>query len=154
MPEDPDLYPDEPLADQVFHQFLALLRLKRQYEAQLSDQQGIKPRDLSVLRFLVEKGPATVSQIQTFLHNSPSTASALIAQLEEAGLVRRKRYPDDNRVVIVSLTPAGQQVIEQTPLGGLPLLRRRLNSLTPERLEQINEVLQELMHLMATAENN
>ena len=57
-------------------------------------------------------------------------------------------------MVIVSLTPAGQQVIEQTPLGGLPLLRRRLNSLTPERLEQINEVLQELMHLMATAENN
>lgn len=151
MSEETDLYTDEPFSDQVFHQFLALLRLKRQYEAQLSDQQSLRPRDLSVLRFLVEKGPATVSQIQTFLHNSPSTASALIAQLEEAGFVQRNRSPDDNRVVIVSLTTGGQQVIEQTPLGGLPLLRRRLNTLTPERLGQINGVLQELMQLMSTA---
>lgn len=149
MPEETPHNLDEPFSDQVFHQFLALLRLIRQYATQLSDERGIKPRDLSVLRFLVERGPATVSQVQTFLHNSPSTASALIAQLEEAGLVQRNRSANDNRVVMVSLTPAGHQTIEETPLGGLPLLRRRLHTLAPERLTEINGVLQELMHLMA-----
>jgi DNA-binding MarR family transcriptional regulator len=150
MNDDEPFFPNEPLSDQVFHQFLALLRLKRQYANQISDEQGIKPRDFSVLRFLLESGAATVSQIQTFLHNSPSTTSALIAQLEEVGYVSRTRSATDNRVVMVSLTSAGQVMAQQTPLGGLPLLRRRLATLPPERLEKINDVLVQLMRLMET----
>ncbi len=102
---DESLFSDEPLSDQVFHQFLSLLRHKRQYARQIETEQGIKPRDFSVLRFLLDSGPATVSQVQAFLHNSPSTTSALIAQLEEAGYVSRRRSDEDNRVVIVSLEP-------------------------------------------------
>lgn len=152
MNDDQPLFPDESFSDQVFHQFLALLRQGRQYANQISEEHGIKPRDFSVLRFLLESGSATVSQIQTFLHNSPSTTSTLIAQLEEGGFVNRTRSATDNRVVIVSLTPAGQTLAQQTPLGGLPLLRRRLHTLPPERLAQINEVVVELMQLMETTE--
>ena len=54
---------DEPFSDQVFHQFLALLRHKRQYARQIESERGIKPRDFSVLRFLLETGPATVSLV-------------------------------------------------------------------------------------------
>jgi DNA-binding MarR family transcriptional regulator len=145
---DESLFSDEPLSDQVFHQFLALLRHKRQYARQIETEQGIKPRDFSVLRFLLESGPATVSQVQAFLHNSPSTTSTLIAQLEGAGYVSRRRSDEDNRVVIVSLEPAGQLIAEQAPFGGLPLLRRRLAHLPEARLLQIKDVLVELMALM------
>ncbi len=140
--------PDEPFSDQVFHRFLALMRQKRQYARQIETEQGIKPRDFSVLRFLLEVGPATIGQIQTFLHHSPSTTSALVAQLEEAGYVTRSRSESDNRVVIVSLTAVGLQIAEQAPFGGLPLLRRRLSRLTEERLGEIDSVLAELMQLM------
>jgi len=145
---DESLFSDEPLPDQVFHQFLALQRHKRQYARQIETEQGIKPRDFSVLRFLLDSGPATVSQVQAFLHNSASTTSALIAQLEEAGYVSRRRSDEDNRVVIVSLEPAGQTIAEQAPFGGLPLLRRRLATLPDARLLQIKDVLVELMALM------
>ena len=91
-------------------------------------------------------------QIQAFLHNSPSTTSTLIAQLEEKGYVTRTRSADDNRVVIVELTPLGQQVAENTPIGGLPLLRRRLSQLSTGRLEEIDSVLTEIMDLMEAAE--
>ncbi|MCB8985176.1 MAG: winged helix-turn-helix transcriptional regulator [Ardenticatenaceae bacterium] len=148
MDEDNIVLPDEPLADQVFHRFLALLRHKRQYARQIETEQGIKPRDFSVLRFLLEAGPATVSQVQAFLHNSPSTTSTLVAQLEDAGFVNRSRSDSDNRVVIVSLTAEGLRLAEQAPFGGLPLLRRRLSHLTPERLNEIDGVLVELMQLM------
>jgi len=148
MDEDDIFLPDEPFSDQVFHRFLALLRHKRQYARQIETEQGIKPRDFSVLRFLLESGPATVSQVQAFLHNSPSTTSTLAAQLEEAGYVTRSRSESDNRVVIVSLTPEGRRIAEQAPFGGLPLLRRRLSQLTPERLAEIDGVLVELMQLM------
>jgi len=154
MPDADDLlFRDEPLSDQIFHQFLALLRQRRQYARQIESERGIKPRDFSVLRFLWESGPATVSQVQAFLHNSASTASALIAQLEEAGYVSRSRSSEDNRVVIVSLTAVGQEVAEQAPFGGLPLLRRRLAHLPEARLQEIGGVLAELMQLMEAPES-
>jgi len=146
--EDELLFADEPLSDQVFHRFLALLRHQRQYARQIENEQGITPRDFSVLRFLLDSGPATVSQVQAFLHRSPSTTSTLIAQLDEAGYVTRTRSETDNRVVIVALTPGGQWLAEQAPFGGLPLLRRRLSRLSEERLRQVDEVLVEVMQLM------
>jgi DNA-binding MarR family transcriptional regulator len=72
----------------------------------------------------------------------------LLAQLEQKGWVTRTRSPDDNRVVIVELTPAGRDIAQNTPLGGLPLLRRRLATLPEEQLGQIDEVLAEIKRLM------
>jgi DNA-binding MarR family transcriptional regulator len=89
-----------------------------------------------------------VGQVQAFVHKSPSTASSLIAQLEEKGYVTRTRSRQDNRVVIVELTSEGRETAESTPLGGLPLLRRRLGKLSEDRLSEINEVLNEIKRLM------
>jgi DNA-binding MarR family transcriptional regulator len=86
--------------------------------------------------------------VQIYLHNSASTTSTLIAQLEKAGYVTRNRSQVDNRVVIVDLTPSGRDIAENTPLGGLPLLRRRLGKLSEERLVQIDDVITEIMQLM------
>ena len=142
----------EPFSDQIFHQVLAMLRFTRQHGRKMINKRGIKPREFSVLRHLSDSGTAAVGQIQAFLHNSPSTTSTLIAQLEEKGYVTRTRSGEDNRVVIVMLTPIGQQVADSTPLGGLPLLRRRLSQLDDARLEEIDSVLTEIMLLMEPME--
>ena len=138
----------EPLSDQVFHRFLALQHYLRRHARQLIDESGLTPRDLSVLRYLLGSEAATVGQVQAFVHKSPSTTSALVAQLEEKGYVTRTRSHQDNRVVIVELTAAGQEIAENTPLGGLPLLRRRLGNLSEERLCEINEAFNEIIQLM------
>ena len=134
-------------ANEAFRKFLTLFRFLRQ-QARQFDSEGIKPRQFAVLRFLLESGPATVGEIQEHVYLSASTNSVLIAQLEEAGYVTRTRSADDNRVVIVELTPAGQDVAQNTPLVGLPLLRRRLRTLPPERLALIDAALTEIMALM------
>ena len=136
------------LSDQVFHHFLALQRFTRQYARRLSDERGLRPGQFSTLRFLQENGPAKVGQIQTFVQKSASTTSSMLAHLEEMGLVTRTRSQTDQRVVIIELTPAGLDIAENTPLGGLPLLRRRMRALPPERLEEIDSVFHEIMRLM------
>lgn len=140
--------PQESLSDQVFHRFLSLQHHSRRYARQLLDERGLTPRDFSVLRYLMESGPASVGQVQAYVHKSPSTTSTLVAQLEDKGYLTRTRSREDNRVVIVALTPLGRDLAETTPLGGLPLLRRRLDRLDPQRLAQIDSVLAELMDLM------
>jgi DNA-binding MarR family transcriptional regulator len=144
--------PQESLSDQVFHRFLTLQHDLRRHARSLIDERGLTPRDLSVLRYLVESGSATVGQVQSFVHKSPSTTSTLIAQLEEKGYLTRTRSPQDNRVVVVALTATGRQVAESTPLGGLPLLRRRLANLSHERLAEIDGVLREIMELMEASD--
>ena len=136
------------LSDQTFRRVLALLRFSRQHARQMVNERGIKPRLFSVLRYLLDSGPVTVGQVQSFIRHSPSTTSTLIAQLEEAGYVTRTRSPADNRMVIVELTAHGRDVAQNTPLGGLPLLRRRLRALSQERLVEIDDVLSEIMRLM------
>jgi len=139
---------NESISDQVFHELLSLMRVIRQYARTVIDQQGIKPRDLSVLLFISEQDIVTVSQVQHFIHHSPSTTSTLIANLEEAGFVTRTRSQSDNRVVLVSLTPPGHDLVKRLPLGGLPLLRRELQTLPAERLVEMLSVLDEIQQLM------
>jgi len=142
----------EPFSDQVFHRFLSLQHHSRRYARQLLDESGLTPRDFSVLRYLLETGSASVGQVQAFVHKSPSTTSSLIAQLEEKEYVTRTRSQEDNRVVIVELTTLGQEIAENTPLGGLSLLRRRLGELSEKRLTEIDSVLTEFMQFMGVAE--
>jgi len=139
---------NEPISDQAFHRLLAIMRLGRQHARQLAHDQGMRPQEHSVLRYLMENGDATIGQLQGYLHNSPSTTSALMAKLADANLVTRQRSLEDNRVVIVSLTPEGKERAQNTPLAGYPLLRRQLATLSPTRQAEINDVLAEILELM------
>ena len=140
------------LAQHAFSRFLAIHHYLRRYERQISEH-GVRPRQFSLLRFLHENGPTTVGDFQQYQHTSPSTASALIAQLEEQGFVTRSRSEKDNRVVIVSLTSKGRDVAVKAPMGGMPLFRRQLLSLKKKELEQMHGVLGEIMALMEVEED-
>ena len=140
------------LAGEAIHKFLILYRYLRQYGRQI-DERGIRPREFSVLRFLLERGAATVGGVQEYLYSSASVASTVLGGMEEKGLVTRRRSAEDNRVVIVELTEEGAALATQMPLGGIVLLRRRLPTLPPERLQMINHALSEIMTLMEVPED-
>jgi DNA-binding MarR family transcriptional regulator len=135
------------LAEEVIHKFLTMNRYLRQRAHQMTDQ-GIRPPEFAVLHFLRESGPATVGQVQAYLYRSPGTTSMVIAGLEEAGYVTRTRSEQDNRVVIVELTPAGRDLAQNISPGGILLLRQRLHDLPAERLQLLDEALAEMMRLM------
>ena len=92
-----------PLARETLHNFLKLYHHFRTTNRQISEH-GIQPRAFSVLRFIYERGAVTVGDVQEYIYRSPSTASTMLAKLEEQGYVTRTRSQEDNRVVIVELT--------------------------------------------------
>jgi DNA-binding MarR family transcriptional regulator len=139
---------NDPLSDKVFHQVLALMRLQRQYARKIIDEQGIRPRDMSVLRFLSEHDEVTVSQVQHYIHHSPSTTSTMLSNMEKDGFLNRTRSQTDNRVVLLTLTDAGRALLTNTPLGGLPLLRRKLQALPAGRLDEMLVVLADIQEMM------
>jgi DNA-binding MarR family transcriptional regulator len=134
---------DEALFLETIHTFLTVYRYLRKYSRCLHSK-GFSGRKIATLRYLMEAEPLTIGQLRDYLCISDSTTSELVAKLEDAGCVERARSEEDNRVVLVSLTPSGREFAQSAPLGGIPLLRERLKALPPERLALIHEALAEI----------
>ncbi len=131
----------------VIQKFIVLYRYIRHY-ARKTHCQGIRGREISTLRYLKDTGPRTIGQVTEYLFLSASSASELVSRMEEAGYVMRRRSTEDSRVVFVELTEKGKQLAEDTPLGGIPLLRERMKVLPPDQLALIDEALSSLIEIM------
>lgn len=74
----------------------------------------LRPRHLIALKLLAEHGPMTQHAVGTALSLDPSNVVGLLNELEERGLVTRRRDPADRRRHIVELSPAGSGELAQT----------------------------------------
>jgi MarR family transcriptional regulator, organic hydroperoxide resistance regulator len=138
---------DQVLYLETIRTFLSVYRYLRQYSRQLHSE-GFSGRKIATLRYLLEAEPLTIGQLRDYLYISDSTTSELVAKLEDAGCVERVRSEEDNRVVLVSLTPSGRESAQNAPLGGIPLLRERLKALPPEHLAMIHDALVEIKQIL------
>ena len=77
----------------------------------------------------------------------PSRLSRLGQALEEEGLIRRERDPEDNRVVRMYLTGAGRRELRELPRLKR-LFRRRISGVLSE--EEVGE-LRRMLDLLAEA---
>ena len=71
-----------------------------------------------VLYVLWNQGPQTVRKLGEEMELDSGTLSPLVKRLEQAGYISRHRTPEDERVVNIRLTEAGEQLRE--PLSRIP----------------------------------
>jgi DNA-binding MarR family transcriptional regulator len=74
----------------------------------------LRPRHLIALKVLGEQGPMAQHAIGTALSLDPSNVVGLLNELEERGLISRRRDPADRRRHIVELSAAGSDELVQT----------------------------------------
>ena len=67
--------------------------------------------EISALSRLDRGGPATSSALAKLEQISPQSMGATLSGLETRDLVKRTADPDDGRRVVLSLTPAGLEVL-------------------------------------------
>lgn len=110
-------------------------------------ESGISGKQHATLRAL-EDGPLTMGALSKLLFIGDSATSELVAKLENDGLARRERSAADNRVVHVSVTEAGRDVADRTPLAGMPLLRERLRDLDEAELRRISRAVGRILEVL------
>jgi DNA-binding MarR family transcriptional regulator len=74
----------------------------------------LRPRHMVALRLLSEHGPMTQHAFGTALSLDPSNVVGLLNELEERGLVTRRRDPADRRRHIVELSAVGWGEVART----------------------------------------
>jgi DNA-binding MarR family transcriptional regulator len=83
---------------------------RRAAEASMSPG-GLRPRHLHALGLLSQRGALSQQGLGEVLSLDPSNVVGLLNELEERGLITRRRDPADRRRHIVELSTTGEEVL-------------------------------------------
>ncbi|OBF57174.1 MarR family winged helix-turn-helix transcriptional regulator [Mycolicibacterium monacense] len=111
---------------------LAVVRLARQLRFRRAES-PISLSQLSALSTLAKEGAMTPGALAVRERVRPPSMTRVIASLAEMGLVSRNAHPVDGRQVLVSVSPAGSDLVEAEKRASQEWLQRRLASLEPEQ---------------------
>ncbi|WP_069801414.1 MarR family winged helix-turn-helix transcriptional regulator [Thermogemmatispora onikobensis] len=105
---------DPPIDYQALAEFRYQIRRFLRFSEQVAREAGLEPQHyqlLLALKGLPEGRKATITELAERLQIQHHSAVELINRLAERGLVQKQRDALDQRQVILSLTPRGEEVL-------------------------------------------
>jgi DNA-binding MarR family transcriptional regulator len=113
-------------------------------------ERTVREHDLTVVQCTVLsriKGREVMSSARLARAHSvsPQTMNELIAGLENRGLISRREDPENRRVLLVSLTPAGHELLRACDLDVDALETNCFAALTPQQHEAFREAMELLI---------
>ena len=108
---------------------------------------GLNRGDVGVLSALriAENNRLSPTQLFKGLMLSSAGITSRLDRLEERGLVRRTRHPNDRRGVIVELTDEGRSVLEQAVQANTASERELVQGLEPAEARQLANLLKKML---------
>jgi MarR family transcriptional regulator, 2-MHQ and catechol-resistance regulon repressor len=97
-----------------------------------------------VLETLLHLGPLCQNEIGAKLLKSGGNMTMVIDNLEKRGLVMRNRKPEDRRMITVSLTESGRELISSIFPEHVAAITEEMNILTPEEQETLGRLCRKL----------
>ena len=105
---------------------------------------GISMAQLHIMYTVQRNGEMTMTRLADVLNVSLSSATGLIDRLEERGYIERDRVPIDRRVVVIRVTPAGEQMLDEADALSDELLRSVLGRLPASQLRGVANAISAL----------
>lgn len=144
---DPDERRDA-LMLEVLAQFRVLIRAVRRHYQRVEETTGVSGAQLWFLAEVSAARGARVGEVARRLAVHQSTASNLLADLERAGLLERRREDDDRRIVRVYPTALGTRLLRKAPRPLRGVLQQGLCDLPLVSLTTLHGELGHLLERM------
>ncbi len=144
---EPDLAPDTPeaLRDGIGFLVTRLHHAMRVDFTLALRPIGLEPPHVGILTALRATGPVSQSELARLFAVSGAHMVQLVDELEERGLVERRRLPTDRRAQVLHLLPgAEQRLAEALPLADA-VIDRTLAALTPSQSTRLLRLLRRLI---------
>jgi DNA-binding MarR family transcriptional regulator len=100
---------------------------------------------LVALTYLRRQGAATITEISEHLNLALGSTSQAIDQLVHSGLVERREDANDRRHKLVTLTPAGAEIVARVRQARHAEITRRLGDLPPELVARLGAALTDVI---------
>jgi DNA-binding MarR family transcriptional regulator len=114
--------------------------MRRRFEQAVAPL-GLRPRQLVALNHLRERGPSAQRVLVELLGVDASNLVAVLNDLEDAGLIERRRDRADRRRAIIELSENGKQLLEDLDRALHDIDDEILASLTSAERETLNALL-------------
>lgn len=105
---------------------------------------GLNVTEFSVLEVLYLKGKQTIQQIGNSILVSSGSMTYVIDKLEQKGLLKRNACPDDRRVIHVTLTEDGNDLMKQIMPNHSNLVNYMFDSLNEEESQTLVKLLEKV----------
>lgn len=136
-------------AEEVTELLVALSRARRWLSRLATDPVGtVGSTGVSALAEVVRSGPIRLSDLAAREQVTAATLSRVVAGLVEHGFVERTADPDDARAGLLTATPAGVQLLQDSRERRSAELVRRLRRLTPEERRAVLDATPALRRLV------
>ena len=119
-------------------------RLKA-FEEEVFSQANLSAQQYNTMRLLKSVYPDSMPTLvlgSRLISRAPDM-TRLLDKLEQRGLLQRERRPENRRVVEVTITTAGLQLLDDLATQVQDCHRKQLGHLPPEALEQLAALLKE-----------
>ena len=130
--------------DHLVDDILALYHLIRRTSHPIHRAE-ITPEQYWLLRILRRKGALSVGELAESLGVTGSSVTTACKRLEKAGLVKRERQSNDERMVCVKLTTQGHEHVEAWHLRRRDIVAQWLIALEPDEQEMLQHLLERLL---------
>jgi DNA-binding MarR family transcriptional regulator len=107
----------------------------------------LKPHGLTFARYealvllvFSSRGSLPLGKMGERLQVHPTSITSIVDRLEAAGLVLRRRHPEDGRAVLAEITPAGRRAVE-VATSDLVGAEFGLGALDESQLRELSELL-------------
>lgn len=132
----------------IFQSLRRIMRAVDLYSAKLSAKYRITSPQLICLLTLRDDGPLTTSALAKLIHLSNSTVVGILDRLEKRELIARERGREDRRLVLVSITQEGLELVSKAPSPLQDQLAEALHDLPDDEQAAIALALDRVVQLM------
>ncbi|HEQ60751.1 MAG TPA: MarR family transcriptional regulator [Firmicutes bacterium] len=108
----------------------------------------ISGTQLFALLVLRERGSVTITELAQILEVSPPSASAMVDRLVEKGILTRQHSREDRRKVLVQVSPAAAEQLDQVHEEILQAFAALVEKIGPETAQQWCEVLERVQQAL------
>ncbi|AYY56571.1 MarR family winged helix-turn-helix transcriptional regulator [Burkholderia multivorans] len=115
---------------------LAVGQLIRRLRSELASD-GLGMSQTSALARLESNGPMTTADLARAESMKPQSMKAILASLEEEGLVEREPHPTDGRQILFLLTAAGREARRKRSAAKHRWLGAAIEQLDPEEIRTL-----------------
>lgn len=117
--------------------FLMIKNIDRQVTQYFEKRTGISLTRYEILYKLLEKGPLSQMKLRHELKIDQAAITRHLKILEEERYVTRHRNEQNNREVIVQITEAGKDILDNCQLGKKCFMDEMFGSFTEQELKQL-----------------
>ncbi|QNN52002.1 MarR family winged helix-turn-helix transcriptional regulator [Nocardioides mesophilus] len=132
-------------AVEQMHAVTSLMRVQQLVLAELDEL--LRPHGLTFARYealvlltFSRTGALPLGKMGERLQVHATSVTSIVDRLETAGLVVRRRHPEDGRAVLAEITDAGRELVERAT-ADLVAARFALTALDPAQLHELSQLL-------------